>query len=75
MSDTTYECPLHKQIHQGQKRQTFAQEYHETLIQASMQNAMQLYKEVKSNCHCPDNYAAFDRLCKEYQKDPKHSAS
>ena len=75
MSDVTYECPIHKQIHQGQKRESFAQDYHEILIQASMQTAMLLYKEVKTNCHCPTNYAAFDRICAEQEKDPKHSAS
>jgi hypothetical protein len=75
MSDATYECPMHTILHQGQKRETFQQDYHETLINASMQIAMQLYKEVKQNCHCPINYTAFDRICAEQQKDPKHSAS
>lgn len=70
-----YVCPMHKLTHQGQKRETFSQEYYEFLINASMQIAMQLYKDIKQECHCPANYAAFDRLCREQQKDPKHSTS
>lgn len=74
MTDT-YECPVHKLQHQGQKRETFAQDYHELLVNASMQTAMFLYKEVNPSCHCPTNYAAFDKINAEQQKDPKHSAS
>jgi hypothetical protein len=71
----TYECPIHKTLHQGQKRATFDQEYHEMLVNASMQTAMVLYKQIKANCHCPANYAAFNRLREEQQKDPKHTAT
>jgi hypothetical protein len=60
--DATYECPIHKITHIGIKRETFEKDHFEALLNASMKDSYQLYKQVKHGCHCPSNYAAFDSL-------------
>jgi hypothetical protein len=72
-TEDTYECPVHKSIHQGQKRSTFETEHFQALLNAPMKLSYQLYKQVKHGCHCPGNYAAFDSLVlgAEKQGDPK----
>ncbi len=62
MSEITYECPIHKTVHVGEKRETFQLDIHAALLNASMHTSMQLYKSVNANCHCPSNYAAFDAI-------------
>ena len=74
MSEPIYECSFHKCQHVGTKRESFQQELHSALLNASMYISMMLYKRVNGHCHCPVNYAAFDTILatSEY-KDPKHS--
>ncbi len=69
----TYECPLHKTIHNGLKRETFEKDLFQALLNASMKLSYQLYKQVKYGCHCPENYTAFDSVCASAEKegDPK----
>ena len=62
MTETTYECPVHKTMHEGQKRETFALDIHTALLNATMHTSMQIYKSVNGNCHCPSNYATFDAI-------------
>ena len=62
MSAETYECPLHKLEHQGQKRDTFDTDLFNALLNASMSESFRLYKEVKHGCHCPTNYKALDMI-------------
>ena len=72
--EETYECPVHKSIHSGQKRSTFEHDLFQTLLNAPMKLSYQLYKQVKHGCHCPSNYAAFDALLQsaaEKKGDPK----
>ncbi len=74
--DTTYECPIHKITHIGIKRETFEKDHFEALLNASMKDSYQLYKQVKHGCHCPSNYAAFDSLVNpsaEKEDSPKES--
>lgn len=74
-TEETYECPVHKIIHPGQKRSSFEQELFQALLNASMKLSYQLYKHVKHGCHCPSNYVAFDTvlLTAEKKGDPKES--
>jgi hypothetical protein len=65
MSATSYECPLHKTQHDGLQRQYFDRDVFDALLLANMSAAMRVYKEVKQGCHCPTNYAAFDRIIAE----------
>jgi hypothetical protein len=61
-SDQTYECTIHKKHHNGKKRETFQQDLHAALLNASMYTSMMLYKRVNGLCHCPANYAEFDAI-------------
>ncbi len=69
----TYECPVHKVIHNGHKRESFEKEHFYALLNTSMKLSYQLYKQVKHGCHCPSNYDAFDSLYASAEKegDPK----
>ena len=73
--EESYECPIHKTVHKGQKRTTFEQELFQALLNAPMKLSYQFYKQVKHGCHCPDNYAAFDFLTPsaEKQDSPKET--
>jgi len=62
---STYECPVHKTVHVGTKRDTFSQQVHEALLEVDMMTSMRIYKEVNQSCHCPSNYTAFDTLWRE----------
>ncbi len=70
-----YECPLHKTTHEGLLRDTFEKEHFDALLLTSMDFSYKLYREVKHGCHCPSNYAALDRILKEFQESqrPKES--
>jgi hypothetical protein len=71
-----YECKLHKKINDGLKRDNFQEQYYNTLLNVSMGLSMRLYKEVNVKCDCPENYAAFDLICKDILKSgqtPKDS--
>ena len=64
MAETTlYECQLHAKTHEGAKRETFNDEFYAAVLNATdMHTSMRIYKEVKFNCHCPENYAALDAI-------------
>jgi hypothetical protein len=62
---SSYECPVHKITHPGSKREDFAQQVHNALLELDMSYSMRLYKEVNQQCHCPKNYDAFDAIWKE----------
>jgi hypothetical protein len=62
---TSYECPLHKTQYSGLQRPHFDRDVFDALLLANMFAAMRVYKEVKQGCHCPTNYAAFDRIVAE----------
>jgi hypothetical protein len=62
---TSYECPLHKTQYSGLQRPHFDRDVFDALLIANMAAAMRVYKEVKQGCHCPFNYAAFDRIIAE----------
>jgi hypothetical protein len=64
----TYVCPLHKVEQTGIYRESFDDDLHEEILNASINTAMELYKVVKHGCHCQTNYAEFDKL---RIKDPK----
>jgi hypothetical protein len=61
---TEYECTIHKKIHQGIMREDFNRQFYDAILSASMHVSMMFYKEVKFNCHCPENYKKFDELMK-----------
>ena len=74
--EESYECPIHKIYHKGQKRATFEQDHFQALLNAPMKQSYQLYKHVKHGCHCPSNYDAFDSLtatAAEKEDSPKES--
>lgn len=62
---SNYECPVHKIVHAGFKREDFSQQVHQALLEVDMRTSMRIYKEVNQSCHCPSNYDAFDTLWKE----------
>lgn len=72
-AESSYECPVHKTVHQGHMRVTFETDHFQALLNAQMKLSYQLYKQVKHGCHCPSNYTAFDSLLlgAEKQGDPK----
>ena len=59
---SSYECPVHKLHHEGQKRESFEADLFNALLNASMEQSYKLYRDVKHACHCPANYKAFDRI-------------
>ncbi len=59
---TEYECTLHKKSHIGEYRSDFNREFYDAILSAPMHLSMMFYKEVKFNCHCPENYKKFDEL-------------
>ena len=67
-SMSEYECPVHKKQHIGVKRDTFEKELFDALLLTSMEFSYRLYKDVKHGCHCPENYAAFDKILKEFEE-------
>jgi hypothetical protein len=60
--ESEYECPVHKIIELGIKRENFKEEFYSFLLHAPMQTSMRLYKEVNVDCHCKKNYQAFDAI-------------
>jgi hypothetical protein len=71
----SYECPMHKNTHPGQPRATFQEELRNALLNGTMHTAMRLYKEIKAQCSCPENYALFDAILSMEHKDPKPSTT
>jgi hypothetical protein len=63
--DQHYECPTHKIIVNGLKRENFKEDFYTLLMSVSMLYSMRLYKEVNVDCHCKNNYEAFDRIKQE----------
>ena len=63
--DQQYECPIHKIIENGVKRESFKEDFYSFLLNVSMLYSMRLYKEVNVDCHCKKNYEAFDKLKNE----------
>jgi hypothetical protein len=57
-----YICPLHKTEQTGIYRESFDDDLHEEILNASINTVMELYKVVKHGCHCQSNYAEFDKL-------------
>ena len=57
-----YICPLHKLEQTGIYRESFDDDLHEEILNASINTVMELYKVVKHGCHCQSNYAEFDKL-------------
>jgi len=66
--DENYECPIHKIIETGIKRENFKEEFYSLIINASMYDSMRLYKEVNVNCHCKKNYLVFDKIKEDIGK-------
>ena len=62
-----YECPVHKKQHDGVKRESFEKELFDALLETSMEFSYRLYRDVKHSCHCPENYAAFDKILQEFR--------
>ena len=62
---STYECPVHKTVHAGTKRDDFSQQVHNALLEVDMMTSMRIYKEINQSCHCPKNYTAFDALWRD----------
>lgn len=60
-----YECPIHKNLEIGQKREKFKEEFYSFLLNVTMLYSMRLYKEVNVDCHCKKNYDAFDKIKRE----------
>jgi hypothetical protein len=58
----TYICPVHKVQQTGIYRESFDDDLHEEILNASINTVMELYKIVKHGCHCQSNYAEFDKL-------------
>jgi hypothetical protein len=75
MEDTvsSYECAVHKKQHAGVKRDTFEKELFDALLLTSMEYSYRLYKDVKHGCHCPENYAAFDKILQEFKSKSQTS--
>jgi hypothetical protein len=59
---TGYECTLHKKTYSGIQRPDFNRLFYDAILSAPMHLSMMFYKEVKFNCHCPENYQKFDEL-------------
>jgi hypothetical protein len=62
---STYDCDVHKIIHEGSKRENFREEFYDLLLKVTMHLSMKLYKEVNVSCDCPANYNAFDSIMEE----------
>jgi len=60
--ETTYECPVHKIMQQGLKRENFQNDYYNLLMNLQMGESMKLYKEVNVACDCQSNYQIFDKI-------------
>ena len=63
-----YECLIHKIQYKTVKRDTFEKEVFNALLEVSFQFSYRLYRDVKHGCHCPQNYAAFDRILEEFER-------
>ena len=59
---TEYECTVHKKTFTGTYRPDFNRQFYDAVLSAPMHLSMMFYKEVKFNCHCPENYTKFDEL-------------
>ena len=69
-----YECTLHNKVHQGSQREDFNRQFYDAILSASMHVSMMFYKEVKFNCHCPENYKKFDELVKTIATSKEESS-
>ncbi len=65
-----YECPVHKTTHEGIMRDTFDKDLFDALLLTSMEYSYRLYRHVVHGCHCPSNYAAFDKILQEFKTPP-----
>ncbi len=71
----TYICYLHKTLHQGIKRECFAEKTQTFLLNASLKDAYLFYKTIRHGCDCPENYKKFDEIMEEQLKSSKSSKS
>jgi hypothetical protein len=60
-----YECTVHKKTYTGEHRADFNRQFYDAILSASMHISMMFYKEVKFNCHCPENYKKFDEILQQ----------